>query len=123
MSKVPRISDVSDRNGHDKPQNGNEHAEIVEILKATRLSKGEIEDEEPKRPRKSDVIDATSRDFEAYEVGSSILEGAKQEIEDEEKSEKMVSKDALSNNLNFSPRIYDLTVETRFMRPRKRNGG
>ncbi|KAJ9317630.1 hypothetical protein DTO271D3_2096 [Paecilomyces variotii] len=90
MSKVPRISDVSDRNGHDKPQNGNEHAEIVEILKATRLSKGEIEDEEPKKPRKSDVIDATSRDFEAYEVGSSILEGAKQEIEDEEKSEKMV---------------------------------
>ncbi|KAJ9299267.1 hypothetical protein DTO271G3_2889 [Paecilomyces variotii] len=88
-SRVPRLSDVSDRNGHGRPQNGNEHAEIVEILKATRLSKNEIEDEEPKKPRKSDVIEATPRDFEVYEVGSSILEGVKQEIEGEE-SERMV---------------------------------
>ncbi|GAD94914.1 conserved hypothetical protein [Paecilomyces variotii No. 5] len=84
MNKGSRVSDASDRTGHGQSQNGEEYAEVIEYLKATRPSRQEIEDKKQQGLWKAEVMSAIERDAASYEAESHIIDAAISATQNEE---------------------------------------
>lgn len=96
MGRMPCMSDISDRTALEQTLNdsreSDEYAEIVDVLKATRLSKAGDENEEMRSLKIPDMTETTAYDAVSYEEESTVVDELNKEVEGEEKSDKMVSK-------------------------------